>query len=143
VEQTWRTTRLARGGSAVVAAGLAALGIFGAVETALDFTGAGLLLALLFLPTAAVMVVVPFRAFLRVDEVGVSYRTLLATLTIPWADLRGCRPGYDGITLLRGDGSVANAFAVQKSYLATWLHWNTRADEVCAVIERRRTEQAP
>ena len=143
MEQTWRTTRLARVGGAGVAAGTAALGIFAAVETVLDFTGAALLLAVLCLAAAAAMVAIPFRAFIRVDEAGVSYRTLLATQTIPWAELRGCRAGYGSIALLRVDGSIANAFAVQKSNLAMWRHWNTRADEVCAVIERWRAARAP
>jgi hypothetical protein len=141
VEQTWRTTLLARGGSAAVAAGMAALGVFAAVQAVLDFTGAALLLAVMCFATAAVMVGVPFRAFIRVDEVGVSCRTLVATRTIPWADLRGCRAGYSGIALLGVDGSVVNAFAVQKSNLATWRHWRTRADEVCEIIERLRVER--
>ena len=58
------------------------------------------------------------------------------------ADLRACWAGLNGNSLLRVDGSVATAFAVQKSNLATWRHWNTRADEVCAVIERRRSERS-
>jgi len=141
VDRTWRTTPLARGGSALVAVGLAALGVVSAVLAVLDFTPSGLLLAVLCWAAAAVFVLVPFRAFIRVDAAGVSYRNLFATRTVPWSQLRTCRAGYSGISLLRVDGSAANAFAVQKSNMAAWRHWKTRADEVCEVIELLRRER--
>ena len=117
------------------------MGVVSAVLTVLDFTAAGLLLAVLCWAAAAVFVLVPFRAFIRVEAAGVGYRNLFATRTIPWNQLRACRAGYSGISLLLVDGSAANAFAVQKSNMAQWLHWKTRADEVCEVIELRRRER--
>jgi hypothetical protein len=142
VIQTWRPTQVARIGGAVVAAACASLGVFALVASVGDLSGAGLAFGALMIAGAALSLVVPFGAYIRIGHDGVSYRNFISTTTIVWTDLQACKAGYSGIALLRIDGTVSVGFAVQKSNLATWRHWRTRADEVVHSIERAKRDHA-
>lgn len=56
------------------------------------------------------------------------------TYRVAWSDIEELVPGYRGITIRRRSGPPVEAWAAQKSNLATALNEGTRADEIAEEI---------
>jgi hypothetical protein len=103
-------------------------------------------------PEPAALICVPFamafgiplllaaRMRITVGPECLEYRNFGAVRTIRWGDIRGAAAGYYGITLTL-DGldeyrqpRTVIAMAVQRSNLAQWFEWHTRADRLVALI---------
>ncbi|MBG0831875.1 hypothetical protein HS041_29630 [Planomonospora sp. ID67723] len=70
------------------------------------------------------------RPWIRLNGEVVIIRNPLSTHRIPLAQIASISAHDDGITIETHAGRVISAWAVQKSNLATWLGWHTRADRV-------------
>ena len=134
---TWRPRTIARVGGAV----LVALGVLLAVALTASPPSAG------YLPAVVIWVVVlvfsvgvwrsAYRAYVACTREGLRVRNAWEEFFVPWAEIASVKPTYWGLWIIKHDGKIVTARAVQKSNAATWLKRRTRADEVAEAIRER------
>lgn len=142
----WRVSSAGRIGAVVLALWISSVPVF-VLALARESDQASLLAALILcaavIAGTGAVVWGCFRLRIGINRVGVHVVNLGRAVVIPWTELRGMEPGYFGITFFRERGQPITAWAVQKSNMATWGNWSTRADDVVhEVTERWRASMA-
>ena len=144
-EQTWRPTPLQRTGYigvGLVSGALASGGLVAGVLSP-DTLPWSFVVAVLVGAGAIGFWLAATRSAITASDDGVTVRGLLSTTQIPWIDVARCVPGYSGIAIVRRDGSVVNASAVQKSNYSRVAGRRARADEIAEELETRARSVAP
>lgn len=97
--------------------------------------GLDLLPGLAIFPIAGVLAWrMAVSSWLRLTSTEVIVRNPVGVVRIPLREITVVIAGYGGITIMRADRTRVGAWAVQKTNLASWLHWHTRADDVAETI---------
>ncbi len=73
-------------------------------------------------------------SWLRLTSTEVIVCNPLEVVRIPLQGVVDVSAGYGGVTITRADRTRVGAWAVQKTNLASWFHWRTRADDVVEAI---------
>lgn len=144
-EQTWRPPPLLRAAYFLSGTLLGALATGGIVSgfVAPDSRPWSFVVAAMTSAGAVGFWLAATRPALTASDDGVTVRGALTTTQVGWTDVIRCVPGYSGIAIVRRDGSVITANAVQKSNYAQAAGRRTRADEVAKAIEARARSFAP
>lgn len=132
---TWRTNPIIR----IVGGLLAAFTCVPTAGAVVDLVhsgfGIGWFLALIEFPLAAVWL---WRGFVRssitLTRQELLIRNPIRTYRVPLTDVTSATAGYSGIVITTSSREDICAWAVQKSNLAEWCGWETRADRVAAAI---------
>jgi hypothetical protein len=133
---TWRVNPIGRtvcGLMAVFFIGIPTAGVVAWLSE--GHAGIGLLLALIECPLVAVgLWRGGVRASLTLTEQELLIKNPIRTYRVPLIDVTSATPGYSGIVITTSSDENVCAWAVQKSNIADWSGWRTRADDVAAVI---------
>jgi hypothetical protein len=137
MRQTWRVTLAGR----VVGVVFAAFGLWVLVRAALSGARDGFDLAIAYglgLGLAAVLVplLIAVRPSVTLTDTDVEVRNPLRTRRVPLGEIADAKTGYGGLRIETRDGRAVNAWAVQKSNLASWSGRHTRADDVADAIRK-------
>ncbi|WP_158244945.1 PH domain-containing protein [Verrucosispora sp. ts21] len=75
-----------------------------------------------------------FHPAVILTDNDVTVRNPSGSRRVPLDEVVMVEPGYGGLTITTASGDPVVAWAVQKSNLAKWKGWHTRADDVAATI---------
>lgn len=97
--------------------------------------GLQLVLGLAVFPITAVLAwKFSVGSWLRLTTTEVIVRNPFEIVRIPLGEVVDVTAGYGGVAIMRADRTRVGAWAVQKTNLASWFHWHTRADDVVEAI---------
>lgn len=91
---------------------------------------------------AAAFLTAAIRPRICVAEDVLHIQNLVRSYDIPWARVDGAEASYYGIVVHQIEDKSLLAVAVQKSNLASWLGWSTRADFVVDQIRSASSKEA-
>jgi hypothetical protein len=117
----------------------AGVGCVGAMAEAVVQQGAlaGLASGVIFVPLVVFFWRIGIYPSLECDAAGVTARNPLKRWVVPWSEIAGCVPGYNGLVLTLRSGGTVTAWAVQKPNWASWMRREVRADTVALYVEQR------
>lgn len=139
VTDVWRVDKSWR-----VASVLAWIGALAAVVGVAVWSGwlGGLVFAGLMAPGAYFLWRSCFVPYVALEPDCLFIQNRITAVRVPYRDIKQISGGYYGLRIVRTNGTIVMAWAVQKSNFARWLGEHTRSDDVIDAIMARVPQDA-